>query len=340
MVQLEEERAFAVNYFRFAADAVITEKACADGNKKKCELNLDRVELKASPMCYEQQIEQLLKFYADKVFPQLKFEFENDFNLMLYGFGSKRNLLLQLEAYMNVHSIFIDAHGLNSSQVSHEFIAAGINLEEPSNQAVSVFIHGLDAHKLRNELFYRRLAEACHSRYIRLIATMEDPNFPILISPKLFEKFNFVFHDCTTYAPYQETELSHLPDQNTGRTVKKRSIKGALFVLASLTPNARAIFKLLAEQHLNPLAMQQINESDSEDEEEDSANSMSQQDLFKLVQSKFLISSDSAFRTILTEFIDHELVKVVRSSLNGGEALVIPFSNSNIREIISMMASM
>jgi origin recognition complex subunit 2 len=157
----------------------------------------------------------------------------------------------------------------------------------------------------------------------------------------------------TTFIPYEEQELDSLPEILSTRTGTKRSIKGALFVLQSLTSNARSIFKLLAEHQLSCQQQHAQNakkatdndsasDSDSDAESDSGAcqDGLSHMDLFRLAQSRFLISNEQAFRTIMTEFLDHELVKVGRSALNGAEVLRIPFAPGNIKEIVSMMATM
>ena len=236
---------------------------------------------------------------------------------------------------------------LNSVYASFNNCGIDLRNRTASERNVLTVVYGLDSFKLRNENFYRLLADATERGDIRLVATVEDPNCALLWSPKTMDKFNFIHHDVTTFIPYDENEMESLPDIISTRSGNKRSIKGALFVLQSLTPNARAIFKLLAEHQIAAQANISSNANDSSsdsdsdnDEEETCHDGLAQVELYKLAQSKFLISNEQAFRSIMTEFLDHELIKLARSSVNGAEVLRIAFSIDNIKEIVSMLSTM
>lgn len=58
--------------------------------------------------------------------------------------------------------------------------------------------------------------------------------------------------------------------------------------------------------------------------------------LKKLYQScceKFLVSSDMALRSQLTEFIDHKLIKLKRS-VDGTENILIPIENNLLEQFL------
>ena len=345
MVELDESRRFATNYFRLMADAQIASRALAKANKE-APLRIEDIDYNAQPMMFEKEIINLLCFYRTSLVPQLLHELDNGFNLALYGFGCKLKVLDMIRERLP-GALFIDSYDpcLTLNSLYQYFLSNHVDLKNPpASFDHTVIIYGLDSYKLRHDSFYRYLA-AASAQGLKLVVTFEDPNFSLLLSPQRMDQFNFIFHDTTTCLPYGENELESLPEIISSRTCNKRSIKGALFVLQSLTTNARGIFKLLADNQLSQSPSNQENkynqESDSENEDESEVfEGLSQIELFKLAQNQFLISNEQAFRTILTEFLDHELIKLARSGVNGAEVLRIPFSPSNIREILSILSSM
>ena len=355
MVTLEESRRFAVNYFKLASNVQAVAKIVGKQEKSAKTLNLEDP-CYDHPLVYEQEINGLLTFYQKEMFPQLKYELENGFNLLFYGFGRKRFVIEAFkEEFTDDNFVFINGYDplLTLTSVYSVFSAHGLDLKSTFNNRttrdLTVLIYGLDAFKLRNDNFYRKLAKSAGS--FRLIATVEDPSFSLLLNPVIVNQFNFIHHDMTTFLPYTEEELESLPEIISSRTSNKRSIKGALFVLQSLTPNARAIFKLLAEHQLsinknsnafitNHDSADESSDSESDSEEATCYSGLSAIELYKCAQEKFLISNEQAFKTIIGEFTDHELFKLAKSTVNGGEVYRIPFSDDNIGDILSVMATM
>lgn len=56
-------------------------------------------------------------------------------------------------------------------------------------------------------------------------------------------------------------------------------------------------------------------------------------DLYSKSREQFLVSSELALRTQLTEFLDHKLVKIKRT-LDGSENLVIPIEGSILQQFL------
>jgi origin recognition complex subunit 2 len=348
MVTLEESRRYAVNYFRLISDAQVVNKAVAKKSTKEVNYKIEDTDYVELPPF--EGAEKLMAIYQDTMLEQYIFELSHGFNLLFYGFGRKLKVVEMIKDSF-VSAIFINGYDpvMTLNSVYAQFNNNGIDLRNRTGteQNVLTIVYGLDSFKLRNENFYRLLADATERGDIRLVVTVEDPSCHLLWSPKTTDKFNFIHHDATTLIPYVESEMESLPDIISTRSGNKRSIKGALFVLQSLTPNARAIFKLLAEHQIaaqstmTSTTKDSDSETDSENEEEETCqDGLAHLELYKLAQSKFLISNEQAFRSIMTEFLDHELIKLARSSVNGAEVLRIAFSIDNIKDIVSMLATM
>jgi origin recognition complex subunit 2 len=55
--------------------------------------------------------------------------------------------------------------------------------------------------------------------------------------------------------------------------------------------------------------------------------------LFRMVRERFIMSSEQALLTQLTEFRDHELIKV-RAGPDGGEVMYIPLSEESLQQML------
>src|SRR5204863_6617005 len=100
------------------------------------------------------------------------------------------------------------------------------------------------------------LAKLAAHPSINVVATADTPSFPLMWNNALRDQFNFVFHDCTTYAPY-EAELSVVDDVHDLLGRKGRRIggkEGVGFVLRSLPENARNLYRVLLTEVLAILA--------------------------------------------------------------------------------------
>lgn len=59
-------------------------------------------------------------------------------------------------------------------------------------------------------------------------------------------------------------------------------------------------------------------------------------DLYHGCREKFLVSSDLALRTQLTEFVDHNMVKMKRS-IDGTEYLIIPIDQYVLQQFVDQL---
>ncbi len=66
-------------------------------------------------------------------------------------------------------------------------------------------------------------------------------------------RFNWLWHNVTTFESYKEETKFDEPLMVGGKGSKQAAPNGIRYILKSLTPNARSIFKVLAEHQLaNP----------------------------------------------------------------------------------------
>lgn len=235
----------------------------------------------------------------------------------------------------------------------------------PSPTPIYLFINSLDAPPLRRAPIPSLLAQLASSTSIRLLATCDSPSFPLLWDTSLREQYNFLFHDTTTFLSYATVEITSVVDDvnellgRSGRSVKGKD--GISFVLRSLPENARNLYRVLIAELLASMDNAEevggggggVNETfDLEAEIGDrqlgtsgdagtgntnanaSANAgIEYRVLYQKVVEEFICSSEMAFRTLLKEFHDHQMVDSRRDGA-GIEMLSVPFRRAEMELIL------
>ncbi len=68
--------------------------------------------------------------------------------------------------------------------------------------SVTLVVHCIDAAPLRKPGIQSILAQLAAHPKTRLVCSADTPDFALLWDSGLRAAFDFVFHDCTTFAPY------------------------------------------------------------------------------------------------------------------------------------------
>ena len=322
---------------------------------------------------------RFLQSLHSRSFPQWSFELAQAFSICLYGYGSKRRLVTAFADYL--HSLTPSAPPLVlmvngytptltfrqililiASQVSEamplklpsqpvEAVAtlATYLISHPPETPVYLFVNSLDAPPLRRDPTPTLLAQLAASPHIRLFATCDQPNFPLLWDTGLLEQYNWIYHDTTTFVPYGGVEVPAVIDDvnellgRSGRTVKGK--EGVGFVLRSLPENARNLYRVLIAELLAADAEGDeaaVQASDFEDDVDLSRAGKGRKGdeagidykvLYQKVVEEFICSNEMAFRQLLKEFHDHQMV-VSRKDGMGGELLGVPFMREEMEGIL------
>lgn len=218
----------------------------------------------------------------------------------------------------------------------------------PPETPLNLLINSLDAPPLRKTPIPTLLAQLAASPHIRFLATCDQPNFPLLWDASLLEQYNWVYHDTTTFVPYGGVEVPAVIDDvnellgRSGRTVKGK--EGVGFVLKSLPENARNLYRILiAELLAAEMEGDDIEQQDSDEDNGVNADKAVQRRgteagidyrvLYQKVVEEFICSSEMAFRQLLKEFHDHQMV-VSRKDGMGGELLGVPFRREEMEGIL------
>lgn len=224
-------------------------------------------------------IERLKRLHK-RAFDQWVFELEEGFNVCLYGYGSKRNIIMEFADFLyhgttetpkivvaNAYTPGFVIRDILSSIASAalpkntklpaqpgpmlDALLAALS-ELPSGSRTFLFIHSLDHVNLRKGPTPTMLGRLASHPNISIIASCDTPIFPLIWDVTLSKQFRFLFHDATTFEPYK-AELEVVEDVNTllGRSGRRLGGKdGVGYVLKSLPENARSLFRILVAEQL------------------------------------------------------------------------------------------
>ena len=249
-------------------------------------------------------IDALQKLHESS-FNQWRFELSQGFNICLYGWGSKRSLLLAFAEYIyktqqdharnKIVVVNGYVHNLTIRDVLHTIAGAisetgerlgsqpaemleklTVALERERTNNITVVIHSIDGAALRRPKTQSIISSLSSHPQIQLIASADHPSFPLLWDGSFRSTFNFLFHNCTTFQPYtSEVDVVDVVHELLGRSGRRIGGKeGVNFVLKSLPENAKNLFRVLIGEQL--AAMDENlrsgfggNEYDDDDDEDD-----------------------------------------------------------------------
>lgn len=264
------------------------------------------------------------------------------FNVLLYGLGSKRELInsfhRQLVQSQSQPAIIVNGFfpGLTIQDIlngiavdvleipvtpsnPHEAVAAiEQELTALSDLHIFLLIHNIDGPNLRVPKVQEILSRLARVRNIHLIASVDHINAPLLWDHSKLSNYNFTWYDVTTMEPYwSETKFeTSVIAKNSGNLV----LSSMRNVFQSLTSNSKAIYRLIVAHQLD--AKGNVN-----------YQGMSFKELYASSRDSFLVSSDIALRAQLTEFTDHKLVRLKRAA-DGMEYLSVPIQNNLLQQFM------
>ncbi|XP_010529837.1 PREDICTED: origin of replication complex subunit 2 [Tarenaya hassleriana] len=351
----EDEFGFSRNYF-LAKELGGTGKKSAH---KLSDINVvDEQELRAAAsnieMKHEKEIAALMDEYKT-MYPKWVFELRCGFGLLMYGFGSKKALIedfassslteysvVVVNGYLpsvNLKQVLTTLAELLSDQLKSRrksssassckcqetFSSRSIDgllsfLHGPQSDDkdcfVCVVIHNIDGPSLRDSESQQTLARLASCSHIRIIASIDHVNSPLLWDKKMVHtQFNWLWHHVPTFSPYKIEGIFFPLILSQGSSAQ--TAKTAAIVLQSLTPNAQNVFKILAEYQLS-----------HPDED-----GMATENLYTMARERFFVSSQVTLNSHLTEFKDHELIKIRRNS-DGQDCLCIPLAPEALQQLL------
>jgi len=213
---------------------------------------------------------------------------------------------------------------------------------------VYVVLHSLDGPSLRTKDAVGLVSYLASAPCVRLIGSLDGLNSGLLFDRRSLGRFAPMWEEVTTFMPYGH-EVCSVQPLVTGRGSERR-IKGAFMVLRSLTERARGIFKVLAEWQLAELGRAaeaaKARETDADRAEEAAqvraqgagsganAVAITFTDFYAACRDAFVATSEVQLRGVLTEFKDHQIVKVVGRSREGGDLLAVDLPSDELRRVL------
>ncbi|CAI9719486.1 origin recognition complex subunit 2-like [Octopus vulgaris] len=268
------------------------------------------------------EYKQLFNKYSE-YFDKWLFLLSYGFNIMVYGFGSKKSLLEKFfSEKLNGYDHVIVNGFFPSLSIKHildsiteeilneegtfktlldqcEFIKKSL---EDDDRDFYLLIHNIDGIMLRSAKVQNIFSFLCKIKRFHMVASVDHINAPLIWDQMRYIKFNWLWCDVTTYEPYMEETAyeNSLMVQQSGRL----ALSSLSHVMHSLTSNAKGIFMLLARYQMENQASVQ------------NYQGMSFHDLYQRCRESFLVNNDIALRSQLTEFRDHKLIKSKKVKFN------------------------
>jgi origin recognition complex subunit 2 len=136
-------------------------------------------------------------------------------------------------------------------------LLAHLTANLPPQRTLYVMVNSIDGSSLRRAGIQSLLARLAAHPAVHFVCTADSTAFPAMWNSTHLEHFRFVYHDCTTFAPYEaETEIGNegVLDQVHELLGRKRSRvggkEGVGYVLKSLPENAKNLYRLLLSEIL------------------------------------------------------------------------------------------
>ncbi|XP_077391673.1 origin recognition complex subunit 2 [Festucalex cinctus] len=295
--------------------------------------------LEGNPSSYIQEIQHLHNKHK-KHFSKWMLQLQLGFSVLLYGLGSKKDLLeefrfshLSQEIHLVINGFFPSItlkcilNSLTCEVLEHQgsfrtpsdqiqYISQTLN--DSPDLHIYMLINNIDGPMLRGEKTQSALGQLASLPNIHFVATIDHINAPLVWDQFKQSQFNWLWWECVTFKHYtEETSYENsLLVQQTGAL----ALSSLTHVLRSLTPNARGIFKLLVKFQL-------------ENKDNPSYTGLSFQDFYQRCRESFLVNSDLTLRTQLTEFRDHKLIRT-RKGADGVEYLMVAVNASTLLDYL------
>ncbi|OAQ99975.1 hypothetical protein LLEC1_05596, partial [Akanthomyces lecanii] len=251
----------------------------------------------AATQRHAKDVEYLETLHAES-FAQWALELAQGFSLCLYGFGSKRNLLKRFATHV---------HGL-------------------APESPIVIVNGYTPTANIREIL------SCVAR-----AVLPDTKKNLPSTQPLAMAQSILAHLSSASSSSSITILVHSIDSSALRRSSASSYPilaslaahpaGVAFVLRSLPENAKNLFRLLVGEVL--IAM----DEDAGGGAEEGSTGVEYRMVYNKAVEEFVCSSEMAFRTLLKEFHDHQIITSRKDAL-GTELLSLPFRREELEAIL------
>ena len=262
-------------------------------------------------------------------FGQWAFELSQGFNVILYGYGSKRQLLMEFASkvwspknrvvvvngyvatlttrdILNTMftAILGEDHNQKPGSNPNEMLDRLIELLDggddsifPRDARITLILHSIDGESLRLERHQSLLSRLAAQPRISLVTSIDHIKAPHLWDSAKISQFNFLWHDATTFTPYSSLEASVDELLYMGGSGRVGGTKGAKYVLASLPQNAKELYRILVSHQL-----QAMEDDGTGGDVAGEQYGIEYKVFYQMAMEEFICSNDMAFRTLLKEY--------------------------------------
>lgn len=267
------------------------------------------------------------------LFEKWDFILNQNFNIILYGVGSKREIINKfVQRFLKTHPVIV-VNGFFPSVTVKEVtdkICQILNIQPNSNDVIEkiqnkiseydikiyLAINNIEGIMLRNKKAQMILSQLGKIEQIPVIATIDHINAPLMWDNCTYGDFNWIWYDSTTFMNYQDEVLyeGNVMLQKAGQL----TLSSLRNVFNALTHNSREVFLIILKNQL---------------EAEDGNAGMSFRELYQKCRKELLINSDVGLRSQLKEYLDHKILKQKRTA-EGEEYFVIAYGNNILKQFL------
>ena len=329
------------NYFSSQSSKSAATSSHTVSLPKMDQATVNRV-LSEAPNHFQPGIDALYTMYRS-LFNYWLNQLGRGFNILLYGYGSKLNLIdefrnthlsktchlvvngffpgLTIKQVLNQITSDLLEHSGSFKNLPHQckYICTSLCEDEDAPKELFLIIHNIDGAALREEKSQISLSLLAACPRIHIIASIDHLNSPLLWTEIILARYNWIWHDATTFERYSgETSYENsLLSRQSGAL----ALSSLTHVLKSLTPNAKGIFEIISNHQLDHKG-------------DPTYLGLAFGDLYQKCREKFLVNSDATLRAQLTEFRDHKLLRSKRGQ-DGTELLTILVETSILEQFIN-----
>lgn len=253
-------------------DIITSDKTLSQLKTPRLSPEVLRTILEDEPLKHSTKIEDLMN-KSKKAFHKWFHLLRQDFNIVLYGLGSKKSLLNEFHAEKLGSQDCVVINGFFPSLTMKHIMGVimtdilelqgqlGASHHEQAETIMRTYsgdtiendlyliVHNIDGPMLRNEASQSVLAKLASHPRIHFLCSIDHINAPLLWDQHKLSTFNFIWQDATTFLPYSEETLNEnsLMVRSGGSGLALHSL---LRVFESLTPNAKEIYQLIIDEQM------------------------------------------------------------------------------------------
>lgn len=208
---------------------------------------------------------------------------------------------------------------------------------QPSDIKLIIVVHNIDGPSIRKDPFQTMLSSLATIKQIAIVASADHIYTPILWDNKKAQNYNFIFHNVSNYEPYS-IESSFHDVMKIGKSETSTGAEGARYVLESLTVNSKKLFKLLVETQISKLESETSTDKKRSAKRSSPNSGLEFQHLAQLCAQEFIASNDISLRSMLREFVEHNMVNISKNNA-GIEYVWVPYKYSELQKLKTTILS-